>query len=75
VSPEDDVEVRRVSLVNRSDRLREIEVTSLVEVVLAPRRTTSVFLKLFLETEYRPGVSRCCAPASARRGGCALNCT
>src|SRR6185503_5832261 len=35
VSPEDDVEIRRVTLVNRSDRLREIEVTSLVEIVLA----------------------------------------
>jgi cyclic beta-1,2-glucan synthetase len=60
VSPEDDVEVRRVSLVNRSDRLREIEVTSLVEVVLArPAQDLShpAFLKLFLETEYRPECS------------------
>jgi cyclic beta-1,2-glucan synthetase len=60
VSPEDDVEVRRVSLVNRSDRLREIEVTSLVEVVLVPPAedlTHPAFLKLFLETEYRPECS------------------
>jgi cyclic beta-1,2-glucan synthetase len=40
VSPEDDVEIRRVTLVNRSDRLREIEVTSLVEIVLASPPTT-----------------------------------
>ncbi len=60
VSPEDDVEVRRVSLVNRSDRLREIEVTSLVEIVLAPPADDlahPAFLKLFLETEYRPECS------------------
>jgi cellobiose phosphorylase len=60
VSPEDDVEVRRVSLVNHSDRLREIEVTSLVEVVLAPPGedlSNPAFLKLFLETEYRPECS------------------
>ena len=57
VSPEDDVEVRRVTLINRSDRMREIEVTSLVEIVLAPAaadRSHPAFLKLFLETEYLP---------------------
>ena len=60
VSPEDDVEVRRVSLINHSDRLREIEVTSMVEVVLAPLAEDlahPTFLKLFLETEYRPECS------------------
>ncbi len=60
VSPEDDVEVRRVSLLNRSDHLREIEVTSLVEIVLAPPADDlahPAFLKLFLETEYRPECS------------------
>ncbi len=67
VSPEDDVEVRRVSLTNRSDRLREIEVTSLVEVVLAsPADDLShpAFQKLFLETEYRP---ECAALLCGRR--------
>ena len=52
--------MRRVTLVNRSDRLREIEVTSLVEVVLArPAEDFAhpAFLKLFLETEYRPECS------------------
>jgi cellobiose phosphorylase len=60
VSAEDDVEVHRVSLMNRSDRMREIEVTSLVEVVLAPAAddlSHPAFLKLFLETEYRPECS------------------
>jgi cyclic beta-1,2-glucan synthetase len=67
VSPEDDVEVRRVSLVNHTDLLREIEVTSLVEVVLALHAddlSHPAFLKLFLETEYRP---ECTALLCGRR--------
>jgi cyclic beta-1,2-glucan synthetase len=57
VSTEDDVEVRRVSLNNHSDRSREIEVTSYVEVVLAAlndQLAHPAFAKLFLETEYLP---------------------
>ncbi len=67
VSPEDDVEVRRVTLVNHSDVLREIEVTSLVEIVLAPHADDlahPAFLKLFLETEYR---AECAALLCGRR--------
>jgi len=67
VSPEDDVEVRRISLVNHTDLLREIEVTSLVEIVLAPPAEDlahPAFLKLFLETEYRP---ECTALLCGRR--------
>jgi cyclic beta-1,2-glucan synthetase len=55
VSPEDDVEVRRLSLTNRSDRDREIEVTSYAELVLAPPADDlahPAFAKLFIETEY-----------------------
>ena len=36
VSPEDDVEVRRLSITNRSNRPKEIEVTSYAEIVLGP---------------------------------------
>ncbi len=60
VSPEDDVEVRRLSLTNRSSHLREIEITSYVEVALAPPAEDlahPVFGKLFLETECRPETS------------------
>jgi len=67
VSPEDDVEVRRVTLINRTDQLREIEVTSLVEIVLAPAADDlahPAFHKLFLETEYRP---ECTALLCGRR--------
>jgi len=57
VSAEDDVEVRRLSLTNHSDRPREIEVTSYAEIVLAPAADDlahPAFGKLFLETEYLP---------------------
>ncbi|HEX8650864.1 MAG TPA: glucoamylase family protein [Pyrinomonadaceae bacterium] len=55
VSPEDDAEVRRVSLTNQSSRVREIEVTSYSEVVLAPPAADAAhpaFSNLFIETEF-----------------------
>ena len=55
VSPEDDVEVRRLALTNRGDRPREIEVTSYAEIVLAhpdDDLAHPAFGKLFIETEY-----------------------
>jgi cyclic beta-1,2-glucan synthetase len=58
VSTEDDVEVRRVTVVNQSTRIREIDVTSYAEIVLAPPADDlahPAFGKLFLETEYLAG--------------------
>jgi cyclic beta-1,2-glucan synthetase len=58
VSPEDDAEVRRVSIVNSGTRPREVEVTSYVEVVLAPLASDldhPAFHKLFVQTEYVMG--------------------
>ncbi|MBS1108832.1 MAG: glycosyltransferase 36, partial [Anaeromyxobacteraceae bacterium] len=58
VSPEDDVEVRRLVVTNHSDRAREIEVTSYAEIVLAPAADDlahPAFGKLFVESEYVPG--------------------
>ena len=55
VSSEDDVEVRRLSIVNRGNRPREMEVTSFVEIVLArPEDDVAhpAFGKLFIETEF-----------------------
>jgi cellobiose phosphorylase len=55
VVPDADAEVRRVTLTNRGDRPRTLEVTSYAEVVLSPRRVDQAhpaFAKLFLETEY-----------------------
>ena len=55
VSIEDDVEVRRVTVVNQSTRIREIDVTSYAEIVLASPADDlahPAFGKLFLETEF-----------------------
>ncbi len=55
VSAEDDAEVRRISITNTGSRLREIEVTSYVELALARPADDAAhpaFSKLFVETEY-----------------------
>jgi cyclic beta-1,2-glucan synthetase len=54
VSPEDDVEMRRITITNRSRKRREIEVTSYAEVVLAPPAADALhpaFSNLFVQTE------------------------
>jgi len=55
VSPEDDAEVRRVSITNRGTQTREIELTSYAEIALA-RQPDDVahpaFEALFVETEF-----------------------
>jgi cyclic beta-1,2-glucan synthetase len=55
VSAEDDAEVRRVSITNSGSGVRQIEVTSYAEIVLAPQAADvahPAFAKLFVETEY-----------------------
>ena len=57
VSPEDDVEIRRVTLTNQSSRPRDIELTSYAEVVLAPLNADLAhrsFSNLFVQTEILP---------------------
>ena len=57
VSPEDDVEIRRVTLTNQSSRTRHIEATSFAEVVLAPLTADLAhrsFSNLFVQTEILP---------------------
>lgn len=57
VSPEHDVEVRALTLVNHGERVREIDITSYVEIALAAPRDDfahPAFGKLFIETEYLP---------------------
>ena len=62
VSPEDDVELRRVTLINKSHVQRVIELTSYAEVVLAPFGADAshpAFSNLFVQTEFvqpRPAV-------------------
>src|SRR5947207_2910398 len=57
VSPEDDAEIRRVSLTNGGSRSREIDVTSYAEVVLAEQAADvahPAFSNLFVQTECVP---------------------
>ena len=57
VSAEDDIELRRVRLTNRTMKTRTLEITSYGEIVLAPPDADAshpVFSKLFLETESAP---------------------
>jgi cyclic beta-1,2-glucan synthetase len=54
VSPEDDIELRRVRIINRSRQRREIDVTSYAEVVIAPPAADALhqaFSNLFVQTE------------------------
>jgi len=54
VDPEEDVELRRITLINRSGEPAELEVTSYLEPVLAPHeadRQHPAFNKLFIKTE------------------------
>jgi cyclic beta-1,2-glucan synthetase len=60
VAPGDDVEIRRITLTNHSDRTRRLMLTSYGEVVLAPQmvdRRHPAFNKLFIESEYLPEVN------------------
>ncbi|MBL7065593.1 MAG: hypothetical protein ISS49_15490, partial [Anaerolineae bacterium] len=60
VPPDDDVELRRVTLINHSDQTRRLMLTSYGEVVLAPHAADlrhPAFNKLFVESEYRPEVN------------------
>ncbi|MDA8442817.1 MAG: glycosyl transferase family 36, partial [Peptococcaceae bacterium] len=55
VSPEDQVEIRRISLTNHSLRDRILEITSYFEIVLAPMNEDMAhpaFGNLFVETEF-----------------------
>ena len=54
VSPEDDIELRRVRITNRARTRRAIDVTSYAEVVLAPPAAEALhpaFSNLFVQTE------------------------
>ena len=54
VSPEDDIELRRITMTNRAQAVRTIEVTSYAEIVLAPLAQDlahPAFSNLFVQTE------------------------
>src|SRR5229473_5634411 len=72
VSPEDDAEVRRVSLTNEGPRTREIELTTYAEVVLAASAADSAhpaFSKLFVQTEFVAESGTLLATRRARDSG------
>lgn len=67
VSPEDDIELRRTHITNRSKTSRTIDVTSYTEVVLAPSAADLLhpaFSNLFVQTEL---LSEQCAILCTRR--------
>ena len=72
VSPEDDAEVRRVSISNLGNRAREIELTSYAEIVLAPHAADAAhpaFSKLFVQTEFVADVGALLATRRRRSPG------
>ncbi|HXB09604.1 MAG TPA: glucoamylase family protein, partial [Puia sp.] len=57
ISPEDDTEMRRVSITNRSSSAKELEITSYAEIVLADHASDEAhpaFSNLFVQTEILP---------------------
>ena len=72
VSPEDDAEVRRLSITNNGARLRDIEVTSYCEMALAPPAADQAhpaFSKLFVQTEFVPRLGAILATRRKRSAG------
>lgn len=58
VSPEDDIELRRVRITNRARTRRALDLTSYAEVTLAPPASDDLhpaFSNLFVQTEIVPG--------------------
>jgi cyclic beta-1,2-glucan synthetase len=73
ISPEDDVELRRISLTNRGRTARTIELTSFAEVVIAQAAADAMhpaFSNLFVQTELRRTAS-CRTRPRARRSSAA----
>jgi cyclic beta-1,2-glucan synthetase len=57
VSPEDDVEIRRMTVTHHGRHARELEITTYAEVVLAPAANDAAhpaFSNLFVQTELMP---------------------
>jgi cyclic beta-1,2-glucan synthetase len=72
VSPEDDAEVRRVSVTNEGNRTREIELTTYAEMVLAASGADSAhpaFSKLFVLTDFIAESGTLLATRRARDSG------
>jgi cyclic beta-1,2-glucan synthetase len=71
VSPEDDAEIRRLSITNHGLRARQLEITSYQEIVLAPPAADlahPVFSNLFVQTEFAADVRGVLATRRPRKG-------
>jgi cyclic beta-1,2-glucan synthetase len=71
VSPEDDAELRRLTVTNLEDRDREIDVTSYAEIVLTPQGADEAhpaYSNLFVETEFVAGLGTLLASRRPRSG-------
>jgi cellobiose phosphorylase len=65
ISPEDDVEIRRIHITNRSRKRRSIELTSYAEIVLTSPIADAIhpaFSNLFVQTEICAGKMRSFVP-------------
>jgi cyclic beta-1,2-glucan synthetase len=72
VSPETNAEVRRLALSNTGSDARIIEVTTFLEIALAPHdadKAHPAFTKLFVETEFDAGAECLLARKRPRDGG------
>ncbi|MFN0190998.1 MAG: GH36-type glycosyl hydrolase domain-containing protein [Aestuariivirga sp.] len=72
VSPEDNAEARRVTVLNSALSARDVEITSYAELVLAPAAADAAhqaFSKLFVQTEYLPGLETLLATRRRRSPG------
>jgi cyclic beta-1,2-glucan synthetase len=69
VAPEDNVELRKISLTNESDRPQEYELTSFMELVLARPNDDNAhpaFSNLFVQTEHLSGMDALLGTRRAR---------
>ncbi|MFD0694173.1 GH36-type glycosyl hydrolase domain-containing protein [Paenibacillus sp. GCM10027628] len=72
VSPESNAEVRRLTLSNTASEERILEVTTFLEIALAPHEADKAhpaFTKLFVETQYDSGAECLLARKRPRDGG------
>ncbi len=57
IAPDDNVEIRRVTITNHGDSLRVVALTSYAEIILSPQEIDQrhpAFNKLFIESEFLP---------------------
>jgi cyclic beta-1,2-glucan synthetase len=60
VPPDDDIEIRRITITNHSERERHLRVASYGEVVLAPHEADQrhpLFTKIFISSEWLPDLN------------------